>query len=397
MVAAGGLERMTFEVLAALRQRGAAVHCIVNDWENHRIIALADGVGASWSIGRHQVALERTLNPKKVASIVWDVLQASAGLLRDALRFRATHLLLPEYGSALHNAPAIVLLRTMGVKTVMRLGNAPDPGSFYRFVWRVLVGPMTAQFVPNSHFTERALLAHGVPARKVRCIYNPVAARSRAAATPASDAREAGGLIYVGQIIPEKGVDVLLEAVALLVARGYGSVRLDLVGKVDGWTSPAYTGYRERLCERAQRADLADRTRFLGWHENVPDLLAAAAIHCCPSMPEQRESFANVVIEAKAAGIPSVVFPTGSLAELVDHGVDGWVCDACTAASLADGLAFFLSDENRRQAAGRRARRSIDRFGWDRFADLWWSVFAEPHATSELTPTPTTHPGAFSV
>ncbi len=392
MVLAGGLERMTFEVLRALRLRGAAVHCVVNDWENHRIVALADEVGASWSTGRYQVAIARTLNPIRVAAIAWDVLRASAGLVRDARRFRATHVLLPDYVSALHNAPAIALLRAMGVKIVMRLGNAPEPGRFYRFVWRAIVDPLTAQFVPNSNFTERAVLAHGVPARKVRRIYNPVATRSRAAeAAPAQ--HEIGRLIFVGQMIPEKGVDVLLDAVALLVSRGYGHVRLDLVGDLDGW-GPAYTGYREQLRARAQQADLAQHVRFLGWREDVPALLAAASIHCCPSMPAMRESFANVVVEAKAAGIPSVVFPTGSLAELVDHRVDGWVCDACTAASLADGLEFFLSDEPRREAAGRQARRSIDRFGWDQFATAWWSVFAAPQAAPELTPT--THPGASS-
>jgi glycosyltransferase involved in cell wall biosynthesis len=392
MVIAGGLERMTFEVLRALRQRGAAVHCVVNDWENHRIVALADEVGASWSEGIHRVTIERTLHPIKIASIVWDTLRASARLVSDACRFRATHVLLPDYVSALHNAPAIALLRVIGVKIVMRLGNAPEPGRFYRFVWRAIVGPLTGQFVPNSKFTERALLAYGVPARKVRRIYNPVATRSRAAEA-APPQREAGRLIFIGQMIPDKGVDVLLDAVALLVRRGYGHVRLDLVGDLDGW-GPAYTGYREQLRARAQQADLARRVRFLGWREDVPALLAGASIHCCPSMPAMRESFANVVVEAKAAGIPSVVLPTGSLAELVDHRVDGWVCDACTPESLADGLEFFLSDEPRREAAGRQARRSTDRFGWDQFATAWWSVFTELPAAPELTPT--THPGASS-
>src|SRR3989442_9978875 len=41
MVIVAGLERLTFETLRVLKERGAAVHCVVNSWENHRIVALA--------------------------------------------------------------------------------------------------------------------------------------------------------------------------------------------------------------------------------------------------------------------------------------------------------------------------------------------------------------------
>ena len=50
MVIAGGLERMTFEVLRVLRDRHAGAR-IVNDWENFRITPLAEASGASWSVG----------------------------------------------------------------------------------------------------------------------------------------------------------------------------------------------------------------------------------------------------------------------------------------------------------------------------------------------------------
>src|SRR5262249_14423552 len=64
MVVVSGLERMTFEVLRVLREHGAAVHCIVNSWENHRIVALAEEIGASWSTGYYWYRLDRrTRNP----------------------------------------------------------------------------------------------------------------------------------------------------------------------------------------------------------------------------------------------------------------------------------------------------------------------------------------------
>jgi glycosyltransferase involved in cell wall biosynthesis len=372
MVIVAGLERMTFEVLRVLRERDASVHCIVNSWENHRIVALAEQIGASWSTGYYWYRFDRHMrNPLRWAQLAWDVLRTSHGLLKDAWRTRATHILVPELSSALRNAPVLVLLRLLGVRIVLRLGNAPEPGSFYRRVWRA-VNPLIDRFVCNSHFTEAALRGHGIPVGKIAMIYN--CAPRRNATLSAGGESDPRRLIYVGQIIPGKGLDLLLEAMGLLVGSGY-DVRLDVVGDIDGWEPPAWQGYRAKVRARASQPDLAERVHFLGWREDVPVLLAGAAIHCCPSRPEIREGFGLVNIEAKIAGIPSVVCPTGALPELISHGEDGWVCSEASAVALAEGIEAFLKDPVRLERARAAARRSADRFSPDRFARAWWDVF----------------------
>jgi glycosyltransferase involved in cell wall biosynthesis len=373
MVAVSGLERMTFEVLRALRERGAAVHCIVNSWENHRIVPLAERVGATWSTGSYHEPLSRRIrNPIRAARIVLDILKTSAGLMRDARRFRATHVLVPEFTTALRNAPALAVLRLFGVRVVLRLGNAPEPAPFYRRLWRWSIDPVVDRFVCNSRFTQRELLAHGISPRKVLQIYNTVPTRDGVAQV--SGGRDPRKLIYVGQVIPEKGLDVLLDAVGILVGAGH-DVRLDVVGDMEGWVSGTYTGYREKVRERAAAPDLAGRVSFLGHREDVPDLLAGAGVHCCPSQPAQREGFGVVNIEAKQAGIPSVVFPTGALPELIAHGTDGWMCASPTAAALAEGIEYFLADPDRLDRAGRAARASLEPFNRERFTEAWWRVF----------------------
>jgi glycosyltransferase involved in cell wall biosynthesis len=363
-------------VLDLLRSRGAAMHWIVNRWENHRIVMLAERIGASWSTTYHWYPFERhTRNPTRLIQMAWDTLMTSLGVLCDARRFRPTHVLMPDFSSVLRTAPALLLLRLWGVPVILRLGNAPDAGPFYRRLWRWGVNPCVSRFVCNSRFTERELLAHGIPAGKVCQIYNTLPSRAEHGLGGAP--RDPGKCIYIGQIIPEKGLHVLLETIGLLAARGC-DVRLDVVGQMDGWVSPAYEGYRERLLARAAEPDLAGRVRFLGWREDVPALLAGAAVHCCPSLPAQREGFGLVNIEAKQAGIPSVVFPTGALPELITHRLDGWIGHAATAEALAEGLGYFLFDAGRREEAGRAARVSLERFSQERFAQAWWAVFGEP-------------------
>lgn len=374
MVVISGLERMTFEVLRVLGERGGTVRCFLNNWGSFRIVPLAKQIGASWSCRYYPVRLSRhTRNPIRLAGIGLSVTRTSLELLREAWHFRPSHLLIPDLLCILYFAPAVALLRLLGVKIILRLGNAPDPAPFYQRLWRSIVNPLVDHFVCNSQFTQRELLAIRVPGRKVSYIYNTVPQRTDNRI--AGIVRDALKVIYVGQIIPAKGVDLLLDAVGILVARGH-DVRLDVVGQMDGWVPAAYTGHREALSDRAERHDLRGRVAFLGRREDVPALLAGAAIHCCPSKPEIREGFGLVAIEAKQSGIPSVVFATGALPELITHRVDGWLCAEVSAESLAEGIEYFLADANRREEAGRRAQSSLQRFSREQFAEQWWNVFA---------------------
>jgi glycosyltransferase involved in cell wall biosynthesis len=373
MVVPGGLERMTFEALRALVDDGAQVHCIVNSWENSRIVGLVEGVGATWSRGLYFYAIRRRVtSPIQIAQMAWEIARTSAGLLRAAWIFKPTHVLVPEYVTAIRNAPALVALRAAGVTVVLRLGNAPEAQPFFRRLWRWGIAPLVDRFICNSKFTEQQLLAHGVPSSKVSFIYNTAPLRSAPQEPP--PARDLRRVVYIGQIIPEKGVLVLLDAVGLLVAKGL-DVRMDLVGDMSGWTSPSYGQYRELVRARAERSDLAGRVRFLGWREDIPAILASAGVHCCPSQPEQREGFGIVNVEAKLAGIPSIVTPVGALPELVQHRLDGWVCRDAKADSIAEGLGYFLEDPVRATEAGAAARRSAARFDRREFTRAWRDVF----------------------
>jgi glycosyltransferase involved in cell wall biosynthesis len=373
MVLLGGLERMTFEVLRVLRQQDVAVHCIVNFWSNQAIVAMADAVGASWSTGFYLYRFSRrSRNPLDWMRVALDITLTSAGLLRDTIRFRPTHIFVSDYLTVARNAPSLALLRLCGCRVVVRLGNAPDQGRFFRWLWKFAVTPYVDFFVCNSEFTNRELGKHEV--RPDKRIVIPHTPPTRAGTAPAARPRDPGLLLYVGQIIPEKGLDLLLDALGLLVARGY-DLRLDVAGEITGWVPPEYEGYRERLQARAAAADLRGRVRFLGFRDDVPALMAHASIHCMPSRERQREAFGIAVIEAKQAGIPTIALPSGALPELIAHGDNGWVCREETAEAFAEGVEYFLAPERLRQAMA-SARRSAASFSRDRFAERWQSVFA---------------------
>ena len=381
MVMVGGLERMTFEVLRVLRERGAAVHCVVNSWENHRIVALARRICATWSTGFHWYRLDRhTRNPFRWAQMGWDMARTSLGLLRDARRARATHVLVPEFGSALRNAPALLLLRALGVVVILRVANHPNPGPFYRFIWRHALPPLVDHFVANSRFSAGRLLEAGVPERKLATIRNAVAERPVPPGTDADAVALVNSrptILCVGQIAPFKGTHLVVEAALRLLESGH-DIQAVIVGPVPGWP-PEHVDYMRAMRERVAAAGAGDRVHFVGERENVLAIMRAAYLLAAPIV--QEETFGNVALEAASVGLPVVAFARGGLVELVEHGVTGYLCAEPTLDELIEGLRYFLKDRGRRDKAAAASAAAVTQPDSDvtpaEFARRWWALFSE--------------------
>lgn len=116
-------------------------------------------------------------------------------------------------------------------------------------------------------------------------------------------------LVWAGRLAPGKGIETLLEAVALLAATPPDGrrVELDLVGH-----GPA----RARLMAEADRLGIADRVQWMGYVASRPPYLEALARADLFVFPSPAEGFPKVVLDAFAVGLPVIATPSGSLAEL---------------------------------------------------------------------------------
>jgi len=168
----------------------------------------------------------------------------------------------------------------------------------------------------------------------------------------------AGGpdLLFFGRIHPDKGAAEAIEA-----ARATGH-RLVMAGIVQD------QGYHERAVAPAIDGDRvtylgpvggADRTRTLGH--------AAALLH----LINFDEPFGLSVIEALACGTPVIAINRGSMPELIDHGVTGFLVDDVAGAIDAIGRIGEIDRAACRRAA--EARFSVERMA-DRYLELYWSL-----------------------
>jgi glycosyltransferase involved in cell wall biosynthesis len=160
-------------------------------------------------------------------------------------------------------------------------------------------------------------------------------------------------LVSVGRLDPIKGLDRLLDAVAL-VREHVPAVRLEIVGPGDG--------YRRRLEAQAARLGLADTVRFHGFVsvEEKVRLLETAHAFCLLS---RSEGLPVSALEAMACGTPVVVSPGCHIPEIDGRG--GVVVDTepePTARAIAD----LLGDAERRHRLAAGARAFADEFRHER-------------------------------
>lgn len=361
------------EVLCTLRDRGCKVLCLVRDEEwSTAVPAALDAVGLKW----RKVAYIEQWMPGRIRWFLFrnpmTFIRANWTFLRIVREFRPTHVHAFNSIFILNFLPALML---SGVPMVYRAGDKPQRHNwFWRLVWRLIVR-RTARFVANSRYIADQLISSGVAADDIRLIYSFPPRRghlTKPFQPPDGWAVESVKFAYVGQISRDKGTDILIEAFRL-VASEVARVRLFIAGRISDWWGDTWArSLRERTL-----ADpiLHDRIAFLGYIEDVPGLLQYCDVHVCPSVWD--EPLANVVMEAKFARRPSIVFPSGGLPEVVSHGVDGFVCPDKTAHSLAKALQAYLDDAEMILCQGIAARASLERLGVTRFREAWRTIYGE--------------------
>jgi glycosyltransferase involved in cell wall biosynthesis len=217
----------------------------------------------------------------------------------------------------------------------------------------------------RRHAAEEVRRDYG--ATEVAVLPNVTGGLDVEAAPRAEEAAAPGYLLFVGRLRIRKGVEVLLEALALLGQQRRERPEAVLLIAGDGEHRPA-------LERRAGELGLGGAARFLGrcGAPRVRGLLAGATALVVPST---YEGMPLVVLEAMEAGLPVVASAVSGIPEVVVDGETGWLVPPEDPERLAAALAEALDrpeEARRRGEAGRRRVEALYRP--ERAAEVWREV-----------------------
>jgi glycosyltransferase involved in cell wall biosynthesis len=197
-------------------------------------------------------------------------------------------------------------------------------------------------FVSPSRFLRDKLAEFGMDVRRVRHIPNFVDVE---AFSPRYGPGE-GYVVYVGRVTFDKGVGVLVQAMA-----GLPHLTLRIVGDGDA---------RAPLQEQCAREGIRN-VQFLGPrpHRDLPALVGGAAVVVLPSL--LYDNCPLVVLEAFAMGKPVIGSRLGGIPELISDGVDGMLVPPGDPSALREAIAWLTARPQAMEALGRSGRAKVER------------------------------------
>jgi glycosyltransferase involved in cell wall biosynthesis len=208
----------------------------------------------------------------------------------------------------------------------------------YRWVERQYLRNLDG-FIYNSQATRRSVenLIGQVPPHIVAYPagdrFNP----NLSAAAIEQRARERGPLrlLFIGNLIPRKGLHILIHALGLLspdevVLDVVGNPRLDVKYASTVWNQVVRLGLLERI----------------NWHGALPDSALSRLLRDCQVLvvPSSYEGLGIVYLEGMSYGLPAIACSNGGAGEIITHGLDGFLLDAVDPRLLAEYILELARD-----------------------------------------------------
>ena len=304
--------------------------------------------GRGWDVHVHRLGADFPFpsEPSRAhAAAVLAALQDGALVLVDGLAFGA----LPEEAERERHRLRFVAL----VHHPLARETGIDPVTATRLHADERRALSSARYViVTSRATVNAVAALDVPGARIAVVEPGTDVAPLARGSQGTEMH----LLAVGSVVPRKGYETLIEAVATLADRAW---RLTCVGSLD--RAPRTSA---RVLAQSEAAGLSDRVVLAGEMEGA----ALGALYDSADLfvlPTFYEGYGMVVAEAIARGLPVVSTPTGGIPELVGHDA-GLLVPVADATALGSALARFMDDPALRIALKAGARGARSRLvGWD--------------------------------
>lgn len=224
----------------------------------------------------------------------------------------------------------------------------------YRLLNRLYTGIISVSDAVKDAVVQR----EWAPANKITTLHNGLDFTGYQP-TPSTDEirayRESLGInpdrVVIGMVAafrPVKGHIYLVKAVAEVV-RKYPNIQLVVVGYKD-------TEYYQEVAKLIRNLGMEDHVICLGDRKDIPRLLFTFDIFALPS---ESEGFSNALIEAMAAGRPTVATHTGGNAEAVIDGITGFLVPPKDHTALAEAIVKLLENPVLRDSMGQEGQRRV--------------------------------------
>ena len=181
----------------------------------------------------------------------------------------------------------------------------------------------------SKHVSSALLARSAIESSKVHTLFHPDLSLGQIAKSGSAAKGERFRLLFLGRILPYKGLELLIDAVEILRGRGY-AIELGVFGE----------GALGRSQRRLEALGAEVRNEWLG----SVDLSATVGRYHAIALSHIEASQSGIAAIAAGHGIPVVANPVGGLVEQVVDGCSGVISSTATAPAFAAAVARLIND-----------------------------------------------------
>lgn len=336
----GGTEKVTLDVLSGLKDNNFQIHCIINGWNDNDFPSRLQKMNIVYTpikLGWYYL--------KKIRWSIDSLIhypRAVIKFLEVIKSFKHDVVYLTTYRS-------IILLYPLLKKNIIYHVHECNSNNKQSKILLKIADKKVVKYIAVSDFIKLDLILCGIDKSKIEVVYNgidiPVYSKKERSEI---DGPLAIGI--VGQIIPRKGHEDVLEALKILREKGYVDVRLKIVGKGD-------IAFEEKLKRLIENYQMNDLVFWKGYEKDMIRIYDGIDVLIAPTRNE--EPFGLVAIEANAMNIPVIVSKKGGLVEIVEDKYNGFIVDAYSPNQIAERIIFFYDNPKLQKKMGERGREKV--------------------------------------
>jgi glycosyltransferase involved in cell wall biosynthesis len=370
----GGIAPHVYNLSINLVKLGVEVHVVTCDFPNTPEYEVVEGVEVhrfdSYNLPTPDFAAWVQLMNLNMQRAATQIIKSKQG---GSIIIHAHDWLAAKAGIGLKHLNRVPLVSTIHATEYGRRGGVFSDYNRMIHEIEVWLGSESKRVICCSHFmAEQVNKVLAVPYEKIRVIPNgidpAIFTNLKGVGEVRSRFAERGEklVLFVGRLVVEKGVHVLLDAIPKVLQK----VEAKFVIAGDGYL-------RSEVVKRVAERGLGGKVHVTGYldTDTIRRLFLAADVCVIPSL---YEPFGIVALEAMAAGCPVVASDTGGLSEIVEHEKTGVKVYPNNPDSLAWGILRVLESKDLAERLKKNMREKVEReYRWSTIAQATKAVYQE--------------------
>lgn len=355
-----GIERHVYLLSTALEKKGLEVHIFTTFWNGNKVYEENNGIH-----------IHRFKETKKVFGKI--------GCLFDFHVFSFCNSI--SNSELLKQCDVIITLTALSnIKKLKKINNKPIL-SFFHHADKIQ-RPVELLYIPFSNYIERKCHTqsdltitpssssakvlenkYGISNKKIKVIPHGLDLDTITSKFERIDNLRDIKLLYVGPIIPRKGISYLIKGMAIVKDK-YPNVKLFIIGK---------GGHRKKYEKLSRNYGLEENIIFTGFvsDDTLKNYYKGCDVFVFPSL---NEGFGQVLIEAMSFGMAIVAANSSSIPEII--GDSGILVKPKDHNSLAEAIIHLIDDKKHRDALGKKAyQRVLENYSSEKIVDEYIKLF----------------------